>query len=150
MISDLNGGSGVVCNVLYSLFHDQKKPVVIAILKAYLQALSSGDYDTIMRLFSPTAIVHSPLYGERPAADFYWELIEDTQRSDITPLDYFENEARRGAVNFLYRWTMENGTTVEFDCVDIVEFADDDLITKIKIIYDTDHTRKHFDQLKQV
>jgi hypothetical protein len=36
------------------------------------------------RFFTPTAIVHSPLYGPTPAMDFYPGLFADTSDAPLT------------------------------------------------------------------
>jgi hypothetical protein len=49
-----------------------------SIIKAYFKGLEKGNYEEIVKLFSPGAIVHSPLYGRIDARHFYKELFLDT------------------------------------------------------------------------
>lgn len=119
-------------------------------MEAYLQCLERGDYDTLMDIFTPDAMVESPLYGPRPAAEFYRELFADTSASKITPFDFFTNSGQRtGAVNFRYEWTLANGQEVAFDCVDVFSFTTDEKVRHMKIIYDTRSTRSQWEQQRQ-
>ena len=120
----------------------------VTIAKAYLDALTGGDYKALLQLFASDAVVLSPLYGEQPATAFYQKLLEDTRNSELTFLDVFTNESgRRVSLNFRYRWTMANGLVSEFDCVDIFDIDENGKITRLKIIYDTARTRPAFHQL---
>lgn len=120
------------------------------VIKSYLHALGLGSYPDVLSLFSENAKIISPLYGIQPASVFYKELLADTNSSRIELLDIFTNtKKRRGAVNFIYHWTMANGTITSFDCVDIIEFDEQNKITQLKIIYDTVQARIAFEQQKQ-
>ncbi len=115
-------------------------------IRAYLQGLENGDYEQITGLFSVKAIVHSPLYGEKPAREFYHALLSDSSNSKITLLNtYHQPGGRRSAVNFIYEWALANGQQVRFDCVDLFEWDEDGLISRMKIIYDTASTRPAFE-----
>lgn len=121
-----------------------------SVIKAYLQALHNGHHQEILALFAPNAEVVSPLYGTRPAKVFYKELLDDTNTSRIELLDIFINDKKQtAAVNFLYHWTLADGTPVSFDCVDVIEFDDQNKITHLKIIYDTVQTRNALEQQKR-
>jgi len=121
------------------------------VIKLYLQALESGSYDDIIRLFAEDAIVVSPLYGTVKASDFYKNLLKDTGKSKITLLDIFtsKNSEYIGAAYFRYEWTLKNGNIVSFECVDVFEFSEDGKIKKLKIIYDTHKARQIFEKLKE-
>ena len=120
-----------------------------ATIRQYLNALEKADFDQLMTLFSDKAIVISPLYGRRPASEFYKELLEDTKQSKLKLLGIFNNSNEKSAaVNFLYEWTLANGEVNSFDCVDIFEFEKEGKIKSVKIIYDTAQTRPDFEQLK--
>lgn len=120
------------------------------VMETYLQCLERSDYDTLMELFMDDAMVESPLYGARSAADFYRELFADTSQSDITPLYFFtEPHQQTGAVNFRYQWTLANGQRVSFDCVDVFSFTDGGKIRHMKIIYDTNLSRAQWERQRQ-
>ena len=118
-------------------------------IKKYLSGLEKSDYENLINLFAPNAIVHSPLYGEVEAKKFYEDLFKDTNKSVITLKDIFMSEDNsKGAVNFLYDWTLSDGSPVSFDCVDIFKFNSEGKIQELTIIYDTSQTRPKFDKLK--
>tara|TARA_Y100000296_G_C5143318_1_gene242316 strand:+ start:115 stop:354 length:240 start_codon:yes stop_codon:yes gene_type:complete len=62
------------------------------IIEQYLKALEIGSYEEMMKLFTPDAIVHSPLYGEIKASKFYKDLFADTSESKITLLNIFKGK----------------------------------------------------------
>ena len=116
-------------------------------IRNYLQSLESGDYQQVMRLFAPGAVVHSPLYGFRPAREFYRELLADSAASRIHLLHiYHQPGSLRSAVHFTYEWTLADGGQAVFDCVDLFEWDEEQKITQLKIIYDTSQTRPAFER----
>lgn len=118
------------------------------LIKQYLDGLERADTKALLALFSEDAMVYSPLYGALEARVFYPKLMADTTASEISLLDVFTNEENRTAVvNFLYTWTMANGATTVFDCVDVFAFDEQGKIRSVKIIYDTAPTRILFDAL---
>ena len=48
--------------------------------KSYLNALDRSDLSAVCSLFTADAVAHSPLYGVRPAREFYAELFAGTSR----------------------------------------------------------------------
>ena len=112
----------------------------------YLRALEQADYAQLIRLFHPDANVFSPLYGKQSPQIFYRQLLEDTRQSKIEILDFYQGQhPQNWGVNFLYHWTLENGTTTTFDCVDLFEFNGAGEIISLRIIYDTQNTRPALD-----
>lgn len=119
------------------------------LIQTYLKALQEANYAQLMHLFAEEAVVLSPLYGKCLAATFYKELFADTQRSELTFLDAFlDSSGQKIAVNFLYHWTLADGSVTIFDCVDIFELDKTGKIQQLKIIYDTAQTRIAFERLK--
>jgi hypothetical protein len=119
-----------------------------ALCKSYLNALERSDLSAVSRLFTADAVAHSPLYGVRPAREFYAELFADTNRSETTLLNVFDSSANGSAValHFRYVWTLKSGKAVAFECVDVFELSEDrNQFTKIAIIYDTAHLREDFE-----
>lgn len=116
-------------------------------IKAYLQGLEAGDYLQLLGLFAEGAVVHSPLYGQRPAREFYRELLSDSAASCIRLLHtYHQAGGARSAVYFIYEWTLADGSQVTFDCVDLFEWNDEGQITELRIIYDASRTRQAFER----
>jgi ketosteroid isomerase-like protein len=111
----------------------------------YLAALERGDLTGILALFHPDAIVHSPLYGPLPAAEFYPRLLADTGRSELHLRGVTQGERLVG-VWFRFDWTLPSGTATGFECVDMLELDDEGLITTLRIFYDTATTRTAFER----
>ena len=108
------------------------------IADAYLQSLQTADLEGVLSLFDPQGIVISPLYGQRPAPEFYRLLFRDTQHSETQVLDIMTNTQNKCLmVYFNYRWTLLKGEIASFDCVDLFRLNHDHKIESLRIIYDT-------------
>ncbi|MDE2430597.1 MAG: nuclear transport factor 2 family protein [Burkholderiales bacterium] len=117
----------------------------------YLAALNNGNLEEVLALFTPDAVVESPLYGRQAASVFYAALFADTRRSVTTLSNIFVpvNAASSLALHFHYTWTLQSGKQVQFECVDVFELAPGgDKFTRLKIIYDTAPLRADFDASK--
>ncbi len=118
------------------------------IIKKYFENLSNGNYGALMNLFGDESIVFSPLYGKKPAKEFYKELIEDSDKnSEVKLITAFVNE-NKGAGHFEYSWILKNGKKSSFQGVDLFKFDDEEKIVEVKIIYDTYGTRENFEKMK--
>ena len=118
-----------------------------SVVDQYLMALEQADYEAIVDLFDEGALIDSPLEGRCKPSDFYATLLKETKRSRTTPFDVLVGK-NWTAVYFQYTWTMEDGTKVQFDCVDLLELESDDLkIQSLKIIYDTHGVRDKYERL---
>ncbi|SDF45916.1 nuclear transport factor 2 family protein [Limimaricola pyoseonensis] len=116
--------------------------------RRYLDALNTSDLVGVRALFTPDAEIVSPLYGVRPAHDFYAELFADTTRSKTTLLNVFDSSAERQSValHFHYVRTLASGKVVEFECVDVFDLAEDrQRFTRMTIIYDTAPLKADFE-----
>jgi len=112
------------------------------ICESYLHALERGDTQAILALFADDAQVSSPLYGTLHPAVFYDQLLSDTTTSKLTLHAIIaDDDIKKAAIYFNYKWTLDTGIEVDFDVVDIVECTNDMLITRMTIIYDTVDTR---------
>lgn len=110
----------------------------VEVAKEYIKFLSEGEVQKVVDLFSADGQVESPLYGNRSAKDFYLALANDTSNSELRIKGiYSEEDKNEIALYFNYKWTKKDGSIVEFDVVDILEFNSENKITKLKIIYDT-------------
>lgn len=119
------------------------------IARLYLKFLQEGDLKSIQKLFTEDAEVHSPVYGTMNAQRFYEVLLEDTATSVVELKGVFEEaETNRFALYFSYKWTLRNQKEVAFDVMDIIELNDSDLITDLRIIYDTVQSRVLVRELK--
>ena len=115
----------------------------------YIEGLETGDMNQIISLFAQDGLVHSPLYGDLSAKEFYKGLFSDTQRSKITLLNIFTSVDKPNVygAHFRYVWTLRDNTETSFECVDIFVFDESDKIKEMTIIYDTNRTRQSFENL---
>lgn len=114
----------------------------------YLAALAAADVQRILSLFTADAVIHSPLYGDMPAKDFYPALFADTAESNLTLKTVLHGEhdgAATVAFWFDFGWTLANGSPAPFSVVDIAKLNSDGLITELHIIYDTAPIRTLFE-----
>ena len=120
-------------------------------IKEYLKGLEVGSDEEIIKLFSPDAVVHSPLYGKISAKKFYQDLFKDTSKSKITLINIFisQNDPQIAAGHFRYDWILKDGTPTSFECVDVFRFAEDSKIMELTIIYDTSKIRTSFEDMKK-
>ncbi|MGB5818512.1 MAG: nuclear transport factor 2 family protein [Saonia sp.] len=111
---------------------------VKTLARDYLDYLQKGEIDKVIALFANDGLVVSPIYGTKPAQDFYTELANDTEASVLKFDGLFEEkEGHRVALSFDYHWTLKNGKKVVFKVVDIIVLDDAFKIKKLTIIYDT-------------
>jgi hypothetical protein len=112
------------------------------LVSTYLQALETADAALATGLFAPDGVVHSPLYGDLPARDFYPALFADTSAS-ILRLRRILRSAQDGggeetiAFWFDFDWTLADGTPAPFTVVDVAELDGAGLIKHLHIVYDT-------------
>ncbi len=105
---------------------------------AYLDALAAADLRELLALFTAGAMVHSPLYGQLPANEFYAALFKDTQTSVLHLQDVLVHPGRRTlAILFRYEWQLASGQWNTFDVIDWVRLAETDHIAELRILYDT-------------
>lgn len=116
---------------------------------AYLAALEASDKTRVLALFTSDAIVHSPLYGPVPAAEFYPALFRDTTRASLTLHGVTSGTSPAGAplvgLWFHFAWRLGDGRGAPFDVVDMLELGPDGRITALHIIYDTLEVRPAFE-----
>ncbi|MFT4534304.1 MAG: ketosteroid isomerase-like protein [Saprospiraceae bacterium] len=129
---------------------DIKSFAHIEIAKTYIDLLERGDITGVISLFSDSGKVHSPIYGEKDAGDFYTDLANDTTESKLTTNGIFaEPNSNRVALYFNYEWTLKDGKIVNFDVVDIIVFDEEGKISELRIIYDTVKSRGMVRDLEQ-
>jgi hypothetical protein len=119
------------------------------LVAAYFRALSTADTELAVSLFAADGLVHSPLYGPRPAAEFYPALFADTSRANLTLKSVMRGEDVNGAPTvsfwFHFDWRLPSGVATPFDVVDVATLAPDGKIQELHIIYDTVDVRSAFE-----
>jgi len=105
----------------------------------YLKTLERGDVAEICALFTPDARIFSPFLGWMAPRPFFDKVAATSGQSRITPIDICVSAtgARRATGYFVYDWALKDGSTVQFECVDVFEFGDDARIERMIIVYDT-------------
>jgi len=119
------------------------------LVAAYLRALSTADAELAVRLFADDGVVHSPLYGPRPASDFYPRLFADTSRANLTLKSVMSGTDQSGQTTvsfwFQFDWRLPSGAAAPFDVVDVATLRPDGKIRELHIIYDTVDVRPSFE-----
>jgi hypothetical protein len=119
------------------------------LVAAYLRALSTADAGLAVSLFTDYGIVHSPLYGPRPAGDFYPALFTDTSQANLTLKSVMSGADQTGqrTVSFWFHfdWRLPSGVAAPFDVVDVATLVPDGKIKDLHIIYDTVDVRPAFE-----
>jgi hypothetical protein len=119
------------------------------LVAAYLRALTTADAALAISLFSTDGRVHSPLYGDRPAADFYPALFADTSEAYVALKSVMSGEDPAGAATvafwFHFDWRLPSGAAAPFDVVDVATLDSDDKIKELHIVYDTVDVRPAFE-----
>ena len=116
----------------------------------YLDAVRGADANRMLALFARDAVVHSPLYGDLPATEFYPKLFGDTKSADLTLMGTTTGATTDGRrlVMFLFKfdWVLKAGADIiAFDVVDVAILDADDRIADLSIVYDTKTARPTFD-----
>ena len=120
------------------------------LVAAYLRALSTADAELVVSLFADDGVVHSPIYGPRPARDFYPRLFADTSQANLTLKSVMSgtDQSGRTTVSFWFHfdWRLPSGAAAPFDVVDVATVSPDGKIRELHIIYDTVDVRPAFEE----
>ena len=119
------------------------------LVQTYLRALRTADTGLALGLFTPDAVVHSPLYGPTAAADFYPALFADTTGALLTLHSVMQGVDQDGArmISFFFHfdWRLPSGLPAPFDVVDVARLAPDGRIDRLHLVYDTVRVRPAFE-----
>jgi hypothetical protein len=116
----------------------------------YLMALEGRNIDRVIELFTPDAIIHSPMYGKVPVRDFYTEFFKDSSKAEVTLLGLLgrgENTSGGATTGYWARFSnlLATGARHEFDVVAVMELKGDK-ISALHIVMDTFFIRATFDE----
>ncbi|MEK8033185.1 nuclear transport factor 2 family protein [Ideonella sp. DXS29W] len=116
-------------------------------VQEYLNHLQAGDSTSLIATFEDDGVVHSPFLGTMPASEFFNKLAQVSSKSVITLIDLFvsvqPSRVVRVAAYFRYDWTLNDGRTVDFTCVDVFSFRPgSSRIHDMQIVYDTHPLRE--------
>jgi hypothetical protein len=119
------------------------------LVATYLRALTTADAALVVSLFADEGVVHSPLYGSRPAREFYPALFADTSQANLTLRSVMSGIDRGGQTSvsfwFHFDWRLPSGAAAPFDVVDVATLGPDGKISELHIIYDTVDVRPAFE-----
>jgi SnoaL-like domain len=119
------------------------------LVATYLRALATSDVDLVTSLFTSDGLVHSPLYGPMPAAQFFPALFADTRESILTLRSVMRGTDQDGTATlsfwFRFDWRLPSGVAAPFDVVDVAQLAEDGRIRTLHLVYDTVDVRPAFE-----
>ena len=121
------------------------------IVTSYLKTLESRDLEGLLALFTPDAVVHSPMYGKNSARKFYTDFFVDSKETNVTLLGFFDQGQGtdgKPLVGYWARfdWVLASGAHAPFDVVVVMELDDRDLIEALHIVMDTAFIRGVFEK----
>jgi hypothetical protein len=119
------------------------------LVATYFRALTTADAELAVSLFATDGRVHSPLYGPRPATEFYPALFADTSGANLTLKSVMRGKDVNGAPTvsfwFHFDWRLPSGVAAPFDVVDVATLDPDGKIQELHLIYDTVDVRPAFE-----
>lgn len=123
----------------------------IQICKQYLAAADKADLNGVLSLFTPEALVISPLYGSLDVQTYHQRLFLHTKHSIIRLLHVFEeaNDPTSAALHFHYTWILQSGEKVELEIMAVFELTSDkSRLAKLTYIYDTGPIRPYLGRIR--
>lgn len=110
-----------------------------ATIQRYIEAIQLHDFDKVVACFAANGIVVHPIFGTKPAREFFRELLSKTAADKITVKTIFTSadDPHTTAVLFSDEWKTPEGTAFRNDIVLIFSFDDAALIEKLTVIFDT-------------
>ncbi|MGR3615421.1 MAG: nuclear transport factor 2 family protein [Paracoccaceae bacterium] len=115
----------------------------VQVVQDYFVALTAGDVDAIVSVFSDDGEVSSPFLGVLPAADFYARLDQASAQSVLSVLDVLTGVSTATiAARFRYDWTLQSGDQIVFEGMDHFTFNTEGKIRHMRIYYDTHPVRE--------
>jgi hypothetical protein len=117
------------------------------VIKTFFQVVEKGKIEEILRLFSPVAMIHSPLFGSRDAAHFFQEMLSNTKdiKMQIKAIFNCADHPNIACALVAFSAKVTSGHAISVEGVDIFDFTPGtDKIQSLKFIYDTHQIRSHF------
>jgi hypothetical protein len=125
----------------------------LKLCQKYLAAVNERNLDQIASFFAPGATVISPIITEAMNAwEFHTRLFEDMQHTVTKTKAVFAsvNSVSSIALYFSHTWILNNGTSLNFDGVNIFDLTPDGTqFTKLTIICDTAAIRPHLAEMQR-
>jgi ketosteroid isomerase-like protein len=112
----------------------------LKLCKQYLSFVNNGDLAGVLSLFTPNAVVVSPLSGTMAIEPFHQKLFADVKQSRTSVKNIFAtvNDVSSVALHFAHAWLLANGGLFEFEGINVFELSEDGRkFSKLTIIYDS-------------
>lgn len=115
-----------------------------AAIQTYFDCLTRSDLTGMLTLFTEDALITSPFLKNKSPEAFFSKVFEASANSDIHIYNIFQSTQNPSHTNvyFRYDWTLNDGTQVSFDCIDLFKFNSESRITQLTILYDTHPIRE--------
>lgn len=112
------------------------------VIKAYFQKLEKRSRDGILELFTPSAVIYSPMYEQQPnnTSDFFKELFStfSTIRAELKSVFVNAKNSHSLAAHYTIISMMQSQTLIQFEGVNIFELnKETNKIAHLTIIYAT-------------
>lgn len=120
------------------------------VITQFFSETEKGQFENVLKFYSPNAMIHSPLYGSQEYTRFYKGLIADTKSMKVKVKNIFEDAEHSNLVASLqdFTWILKNGESITVEGVNIFEFTPNtEKIKSIKFIYDTSKVRLLLEKL---
>jgi hypothetical protein len=108
-------------------------------IERYVKAVQQHDYNEVIVCFAENAIVVHPIFGTKPAPEFFKSLFTNTGSDHITVKTVFDaaDDPHTADVLFYDEWRTADGTEFNNDIVLVFRFDDAALVRKLTVIFDT-------------
>jgi hypothetical protein len=110
----------------------------------YRKAVKERNFDAILLLFSPDAVIVTPLKGQCDVRTYHEWLFATVKKSTVKVINAFQalNGEITIAVHANYEWLMHDEKVINFGGMSVFEFtADKKKIKKMSTFYDTSLVR---------
>lgn len=113
-------------------------------LKTYLTAIQARDLSRILQLFSPTATVSHPIFGDLTAAEFFPKLLDATTSDEAAQPLFFqgENDQPSSVLFFEDHWTDADGASYQSSIVLLFHWNSDSQVERLQVVFDTAPVRQ--------
>ena len=110
----------------------------------YRKAVKERDLEAVLAVFSPDALIVTPLKGSCNVTTYHQWLFTTVKRSTVKVLNAFQamNSEICLAVQANYEWLMNDDTVIHFSGMSVFDFTPDKRkIKKMSTFYDTSLVR---------
>lgn len=116
------------------------------IIRSYYTLLEERNYNDLMKLFAPEAVVVHPIYDTLQAGAFFKILLDKAESHKITIINILQaiDQPNRLACYLKVEFETKNKNTFIEEAMHLYDFSDNGLITKLTVIVDTFSFRSEY------